>query len=145
MWTYEIALIQWQYWSNRNYFMQCTKFSIFLSFNHFKLYFTIFMLAASISNEIEKFTFSWMTLKNKMNYTQGKRRETNLPTTDRHVFLNNNGLANFFMTTKIERIIYCSSNDFHIRQNLWNLSWFKFDSFRSWHLVIMVLMSILYS
>ena len=55
-----------------------------------------------------------MTLKNKINYTQGKRRETNLPTTDRHVFLNNNGLANFFMTTKIERIIYCLGNDFHI-------------------------------
>ena len=105
--------------------------SIFLSFDHFKLYFTIFLLAASVSNEIEKFTFSWMTLKNKINYTQGKRRETNLPTTDRHVFLNNNGLANFFMTTKIERIIYCSSNDFHIWQNRWNLSWLKFDSFRS--------------
>ena len=144
MWTYEIALIQWQFGpietiscNVRNINLDIRMpfltidFSIFLSFNHFKLYFTIFMLAASISNEIEKFTFSWMTLKNKMNYTQGKRRETNLPTTDRHVFLNNNGLANFFMTTKIERIIYCSRNDFHIRQNLWNLSWFKFDSFRS--------------
>ena len=106
-------------------------YQILLILFNFKMCFTIFMLAASVSNEIEKFTFSWMTLKNKMNYTQGKRRETNLPTTDRHVFLNNNGLANFFMTTKIERIIYCSSNDFHIWQNLWNLSWFKFDSFRS--------------
>ena len=142
MWTYNIALRQWQYWFNQNYCMQCMKYkldirislidsSIFLSFDHFKLYFTIFMLAASVSNEIEKFTFSWMTLKNKINYTQGKRRETNLPTTDRHVFLNNNGLANFFMTTKIERIIYCSSNDFHIWQNLWNLSWLTFDSFQS--------------
>ena len=142
MWTYEIALGQWQYWPNQNLCMQYIEYNlgicyhyiayqILLIFSSFKEYYTIFMLAASISNEIEKFTFSWMTLKNKLNYTQGKRRETNLPTTDRHVFLNNNGLANFFMTTKIERIIYCSSNDFHIRQNLWNLRWFKFDSFQS--------------